>query len=628
MENLSQTKTHMQVAYSRDLPVGLTLFSNPQLLGRRPITYKSMFSYLYEQQNYRETQGKEPPQCRNLDDPFQDQLHGKMRRWLKMAAGRDRRLNVDIRIQSKEKFDGISAQPKRSPEEEDIFEAQESLFQYFFARRANSLGNTNDDGSSVASEMSSLFFGMRQIASHSPEYISTIYDWSVYFSCVQESKLDGTFQGSTPNLLTPSSMPDYIKNILLMAQVKLNYKGENDMEESLVKEDLEEDNTEGLQNISRSARIPRHDFEVGAVSKVEKYSYNPVVMSKVNGIMNALVPPRLLIFFDIDHRVVEKHFRNRERRQRKIEMLLKENASHPGNKRLLRELQEEKDLQLLEDPVVGEAMLLIEQPSMSQSTRVDLVALEHDLEQYLISSGSRCWGLPLKMNPQSANFPSGPKSDAYKKTGKGEERNSIEIIRQEPQNPINSTPIPQYFFNTVAPHAKPSAATKESGGTASVSQTLNIVELSYGRTAIYLHLLGEELLRQITLELPERGVLLKRLLSEAVLSLRMYDVVLSEASQHSGELLLIGQKDRAEQEKKIRELEVEVEALKKKKAAFQEKKKSLKAVIEHQKVLEIAKAQQDKNFEDALLQRLRTHAEEVKAMQDRERKGSETEEGS
>lgn len=621
-QNTTQTRTHLENAYVRDLPVGLTLYGEPQLLGRRPVTYKSMFSYLYEQQRYRETQGTPPLEYRKINDYFQDQLHGKLRSWLRMAAGKDRALNVDTRIQSKEKSDGISAQPKRTPEEVDIFEAQERLFNYFFKKSGN------DEGTN-ASQMPAFFYGMRQIPSHSPEYISTIYDWAVYFSCASDSKFviplkSTTVNPNTPNALSVDEMPDYIKNILTMAKATLKFPQKRTYED-----DAEDDNSNNnssaavtVINNHTSLNAPQQDCEVGATCEVDQYSYNPVVMSKVSGVMDALVPPRLLVFFDIDEKLVEKQFRNRERRQRKIETLIKENAAHPGNKRLLRELQEEKELQRLEDPLVGEAMLLMERASMSQSTRVDLLALEREVERHLRESSSRCWGIPLRMSPQSSYGIHG-EGGSPKKSKRGGQA-AAEIVRQEPQMGLNNVPIPPNFYNTVCPGTKPMAQTKESGGTATVTKTLNLVELNRERTSIYLSLLGEELLRQVILDLPERGVLLSRILNEAVLSLWVSNVLLQESALDSGDTLLIGQKERAAAEEQIRMLEKEVEELKAKKAALQQRKKSLKSVYDHRKALEIVKAQQERNFQEAILDRLRTHAEEVKEAQDRERRGSET----
>eukprot|EP00796_Vickermania_ingenoplastis_P009101 gene9101-6394_t len=612
--NSTQTRTHLEFAYVRDLPVGLTLYGEPQLLGRRPITYKGIFNYLYEQQLFREVQGSPPLEYRDMDNDMQDELHGKLRSWLRMAAGKDRPLNVDTRIQSKEKSDGISAQPKRNPEEEDIFEAQERLFTYFFYKQS-------PEDKTKAFQMPHFFYGMRQIPSHSPEYLATIYDWAVYFSCVADSNFkiplkSTSLHHNVPQALSIDVMPEFIKNILKMGKVKLNFPEKNAFD----------DDEPGTEPEPIAISVPQEDCIVGATCEVEKFSYNPVVLAKVSGVMDALVPPRLLVFFDIDDKLAERQFRNREKRQRKIETLIKENAAHPGNKRLLRELQEEKELQRLEDPVVGEAMLLMERASMSQSTRMDLLALEKEVERHLTESCSRCWGLPLKMNPQSSNFAGegdGSAQNRQSKSKNGQETDTV-VMRQEPQTGLNNVPVGVNFYNTICPGTKPTALSKEYGGTATVSKTLNIVELNHERTDIHLHLLGAELLRQIILDLPERGVLLSRVLNEAVLSMRVYEVLLKESSLDSGDTLLIGQKDRALAAKEISKLEEEIEELKAKRTALQQKKKSLKAVFEHRKTLELVKAQQERNFQEALLERLRTHAEETKEAQDRERRGSET----
>lgn len=591
-----ESRARLERAYVRDLPVGLTLYGEPQLLGRRPITYKNMFNYLYEEQSNRETQGKRPLEYRDMDSDCQDELHGKLRSWLKMAAGRDRALNVDTRIQSKEKSDGISAQPKRNPYEEDIFEAQQRLLNYFFRKNSGDEGNT-------ASQLCNMFFGMWQIPANSPKYISAIYEWSLYFCCLADSQSQLSSQGAMQTL-SLHNIPTFIKNILHTAKVKLNFP------DTAVEEKDDGDKEDGVEESGNSLRLAQGtDQVIGASCEVDHYSYNPVVMSKVSGVMDALLPPRLLVFFDIDHKMAAKQFRNCERRQRKIETLIKENAAHPGNKRLLRELQEEKELQRTEDPVVGEAMLLMERASMSQSTRVNLLSLEKDVESLLRSSRSRCWGIPLRMNSADP----GSMDSKVNKT-------EPSIIRQEVQP--GSSPSTN-FYNTVCPGTKPIALSKESGGTATVKKTLNIVELNKERTSIHIFLLGWELLRQVILDLPERGVLLSRILNEAILTLRLFEVMINENSRDSGEALLVGQVERASANEQIKALEGDIQKLKDEKVRLQEKKKSMHSMIEHRKTLEIIKAQQEKLFQDALVDRLKTHAEEVKEAQDRERRGSD-----
>lgn len=608
-QNTTQTRTHLEYAYVRDLPVGLTLYGEPQLLGRRPITYKSIFRYLYEQQLSREIQGDPPLEYRDMSDEMQDELHGKLRSWLRMAAGQDRALNVDTRIRSKEKSDGVSAQPKRNPVEEDIFEAQERLFNYFFMKSAVNENATN------ASQMPHFFYGIRQVPAQSPEYMATLYDWSVYFSCAAEKHFKIPLRSTTanaPQLLSIESMPDYIKDILKAAKAKLNFPEQQAF-----------DDDEGTAEEDAPSCVAQEDMNIGATCEIDHFSYNPVVMSKVSGVMDSLVPPRLLVFFDIDDKLAEKQFRNREKRQRKIETLIKENAAHPGNKRLLRELQEEKELQKMEDPVVGEAMLLMERASVSQSTREDLVELEREVERHLAESCSRCWGVPLRINEQSA-LDARVHGSSVGARGRKNKTPEAHIVRQEPQMGLNNIPISPNFYNTICHGARPTALSKEYGGTATVTQTLNIVELNRERTNLYLHLLGSELLRQVILDLPERGVLLSRVLNEAILSMRVYDVLLQESSRNSGETLLIGQQERADAKQEIEKLEAEVKELQEKKAALMQRKKSLKMVFDHRKTLEIVKAQQERNFQDSLVERLRSHAEEVKEMQDRERRGSET----
>lgn len=772
LEYTIQTREHLETAYIRDLPVGLTLFFEPKLLGRRPITYKSMFRYLYEQQVYREIQGVPPLQYRNLNDSTQSQLHGKLRSWLQMAAGKDRPPNVDTRVRSKDEVDAENdddngggsssgfSHTKGSLQDDEIGEAQERLFKYFFSRTSRHptsyplRGSTSsgiggggkgisshstdrppphsqtggsgpqgtsqvDGGLTTASQMPAIFFGMRQIPPHAPDYLTTLYEWAVYFTVAHDRHhhipLPNTAV-NTPKALTVEGMPEYIKNILRMAKPMLLFPPRNTTVEDDDSEDGGGDNVNGgearpITSTAAGASASAHcgaqstganstatvggtggvvippssrDGVMGVTCTLEEYVYNPVVLSKVSGVMNSLVPPRLLVFFDIDPKLVEKQYRNRERRQRKIEALVQENATHPGNERLLRELQEERELQRTEDPVVGEAMLLIEPPSMSQSTRMDLLALEKEVDMHLRNSGSRCWGLPLRMNTHSPDLLSGGDGGgggvSSNRTGGGkackkrkDRETATEIIRQEAgpyltsgkgttgggissasgigastlSPPLNSATATgpsggggtsssaasaggaasPLFYNTICTGAAlPSTLTKDAGGTATVSTTLNLVELNRERNGIYLHFLGEEVLRQVVLDLPERGVLLSRLLNEATLSLRTYEVVLQESVLHSGKMLMIGEKERKVALERISYLEAEVKALKKKKEAMMERKRTLQDVFEHRKALEQVKIQQERKFQETLLERLRAHAEVVKEMQDRERRGSLQEE--
>lgn len=728
VDSTIQTREHLETAYIRDLSVGLTLFDEPKLLGRRPITYKSMFSYLYEQQVYREVQGILPLEYRNLNDSNQSQLHGKLLSWVQMAAGRDRHPNVDTRVRSKEEgSDGGASQAKGSMQDDEIVEAQERLFQYFFSSASR---QTSDSGSSpssrggkerhssrgggphspglahsdsiIASQMPSVFFGMRQIPAHSPDYLSTLYDWSVYFTVAHDRSLQIPLPNTsvnTPPALTVEDMPEIIKNILCMAKPMLIFPPKCNAKEDAEPEEGASEKVNGSSGVSMGSIRAATDTEalsgerksssggaggshstvgggalsgdcvVGATCTLEEYNYNPVVMSKVEGVMNSLVPPRLLIFFDIDPKQVEKQYRNRERRQRKIEALIQENATHPGNRRLLRELQEERELQCTEDPMVGEAMLLIEPPSMSQSTRADLLALEKEVDMHLRKSGSRCWGLPLRMSAHSAsvegeygrNEPVSVRGETGKvfKKKKGRET-ATEIIRQgspylsagrgggasgsgvapasattkiscttsstAATSAAASSSSPPLFYNTICHGSLPSTLTKDAGGTATVTATLNLVELNRERTGIYLHLLGEEVLRQVVLDLPERGVLLSHLFNEALLSLRTFEVLVEESVTHSEKILMVGQKERALAHENIKKLESEVESLRKKKDALNVRKASLQTVFEKRKALELVRAQQERKLQEILLERLRVHADFVKETQDRERRGSLSEE--
>lgn len=733
VDSTTQTREHLETAYIRDLSVGLTLFDEPKLLGRRPVTYKSMFSYLYEQQVYREVQGILPLEYRNLNDSNQSQLHGKLQSWVQMAAGRDRHPNVDTRVKSKEDgSDQGASQAKGSLQDDEIVEAQERLFQYFFSsssrqtsdsgcspssrggkelsprkeRHSNRIGGLHSASpahseSTIASQMPSVFFGMRQIPAHSPDYLSALYDWSVYFTVAHDRSLQIPLPNTTvntPQVLTVEDMPEIIKNILRMAKPmllfppKCNAKEDPEPEEGVHEKanvscgvsmtstraatDVgalsgEQKSSTGGAGGSRSTvggGALSGDCVVGATCTLEEYVYNPVVMNKVEGVMNSLVPPRLLIFFDIDPKQVEKQYRNRERRQRKIEALIQENATHPGNRRLLRELQEERELQCTEDPMVGEAMMLIEPPSMSQSTRADLLALEKEVDMHLRKSGSRCWGLPLRMSSHGPsmegeyvrNDPASIRGGTGKvfKKRKGRET-ATEIIRQgspylsagrgggangsgvappsatttisgtasttPPTGAVASSSSPPMFYNTICHGSLPSTLTKDAGGTATVTTTLNLVELNRERTGIYLHLLGEEVLRQVVLDLPERGVLLSRLFNEALLSLRTFEVLLEESVSHSAKILMVGQKERELAHKNITELKSEVESLRKKKEALTVRKASLQTVFGNRKALEIVRAQQERKLQETLLERLRLHADFVKETQDRERRGSLTE---
>lgn len=649
--DLHAARRRLERAYERDLPTTFVQYGEPELLGRRPAPYSVFLSYIYQQQcfnrnalrRHRDEVRRLPPteqEARAVGDEgdrhmnksapvyheantFPDLVWRSLETVMKAAAGKDGDKGMSSPTPRTHASGGMAAGTGRSrgisaaqdavatdscarmtavdgsDDCEDVVEARAKVLHYLFPRAESEAKAMQSGGTSPPPRLTApgqqsrfgdlpvvvdhdVFCGMRQIPVMSPDYMTTLHDWL------------GAFGGT-------HTVPDVLSSLLVAGRIRSS------------------------KNASTGSSGADAAVSNAVQTVLEAFHHNPVVTPNPAAVLNALLPPRLLLYYDIDPLLAAAHFRKRLQRMEHIAKLEAENARHAGNKPLLLALAAEREALRTEDPVIGDVMILVEQASPTQANRLNLIDLERQVNHALRQTRARCWGTPLPTNAP-ATSPRGAHAATTVNTAKAATpiKTPVSIVAS-PE--VATPPDEPNFYLTIKKNVKPHALNRASGGTATVIPTLNLLELSTPRTVIQYDMLGKELLRQVVLDLPERGVLLARLFNGTDLALRCYAELVKEATQGAMQhKSLEGLEEvHAHARERIAALEAEVAELRQTNTALQSRKQALENWAEERRAADEARQQHTESFQQVVLERLQRHTEKVRAAQDRERRGSNLE---
>ncbi|KAG5487848.1 hypothetical protein LSCM4_07527 [Leishmania orientalis] len=377
----------------------------------------------------------------------------------------------------------------------------------------------------------------------------------------------------------------------------------------------------------------------GTVAAVER---TPVVAATLRSALDAVLPPRLFVYYSIDRETamaVQEQRRAAQHRHAFLRRHLKAHSEDANGVAEMEALREALAGEYAEAPV-GVILVILERTSDVQAPRDYLVKLERTLDEVLERVQARCCGRPLQLNSantaqqsrslrqqHTASAPS-PPSLPGTKLKQGSINSSVKASlgkgREAPtRTTILATPEKQVCTRTLKPlPAQPAALSASGGGSATVAATLNVLELNKERTLVQLSMLGEELLRQVTVDLPERGILLRHLLDEAQLSIDAHAILARERFKATQEHLLDGQDVREAMVAQCKVLDSEVAELRSRLAYVTARKAALEVWVEERRAREQAASRERTHFETNLRERLTAHTERVKEAQDAARRSS------
>ena len=139
------------------------------------------------------------------------------------------------------------------------------------------------------------------------------------------------------------------------------------------------------------------------------------------------------------------------------------------------------------------------------------------------------------------------------------------------------------------------------------------------RAALY-DMLADELLRQVTIDQPERGLLLRRVRDEARMTLEAYQSLHGAASQYGAKKLLEGAMGVPQMQERIARLTSETDALHKQLRQLEARHASLLRCVEEQVQADTRRHNEEKAFLENSKKRLQQHLEAVKQAQEQERR--------
>lgn len=139
------------------------------------------------------------------------------------------------------------------------------------------------------------------------------------------------------------------------------------------------------------------------------------------------------------------------------------------------------------------------------------------------------------------------------------------------------------------------------------------------RSALY-DMLADELLRQVTIDQPERGLLLRRVRDEARMTLEAYQALHVAASQYGAKKLLEGAMGVPQMQDRIAQLTTETDVLHKQLRQLEARHASLLRCVEEQVQADTRRHNEEKAFLENSKKRLQQHLEAVKQAQDQERR--------
>lgn len=139
------------------------------------------------------------------------------------------------------------------------------------------------------------------------------------------------------------------------------------------------------------------------------------------------------------------------------------------------------------------------------------------------------------------------------------------------------------------------------------------------RSAIF-EMLADELLREVTIDQPERGLLLRRVRDEARMTLEAYQSLHAAASQYGARKLLEGARGCPEMMQRIEHLTAETTSLHKEVKRLEARHASLLRCVDEQISADTKRHNEEKAFLENSRKRLQQHLENVKQMQELERR--------
>ncbi|CBZ23302.1 hypothetical protein LMXM_04_0690 [Leishmania mexicana MHOM/GT/2001/U1103] len=514
-----------------------------------------------------------------------------------------------------EAVDAVLNAPARVPVLEDQLYrtwATEQILDYLFSSptSADGAGSVGRDEARRSFTVAACLSGMREVAADTVEYVELLR---------QMVSLADSRCGADPNDAADDAdvdLPAYVRDVLV--------------------------------GVLPTENAPAAAAASNTVSAVERV---PVVTTTLRSTLDAVLPPRLFVYYLIHQETAVAVQQQRQAAQQRQARLRCHLETHPDDLSVLEEIDtlgEALASEYTEVPV-GAVLVILERTSDVQAPREYLVKLEQTLDEVLDKVQARCCGRPLQLTSTSTPSPPRPRqqhtasapaasggspsllSPSPRPNTRLQQRNASSSVktasakgREAPTAvTILATPDKWVCTHTVKPlPAQPVATSVSGGGSATVAATLNVLELNKERTLVQLSLLGEELLRQVTVDLPERGVLLRRLLDEAQLSIDARAILARERCKATQECLLDGQDAREATAAQCKVLESEVAELRSRLAYVTARKAALRAWVEEQKARELTVSRERAHFEHNLRERLLAHTERVKAAQDAERRSS------
>ncbi|CAB75568.1 hypothetical protein LMJF_04_0690 [Leishmania major strain Friedlin] len=514
----------------------------------------------------------------------------------------------------REAADAVLCAPARVPVlEDELYRkwAAEQILDYLFTSptSADGAGSVDRDEARRSFTVAACLSGMREVPAGTVEYVDLLR---------RMLALADSRRGAEPNDAVDDAdvdLPAYVRDVLV--------------------------------GVLPPENAPAADA-ANTASAVERL---PVVTTTLRSTLDAVLPPRLFLYYLIHQETAVAVQQQRQAAQQRQARLRRHLETHPDDVSVLEEIETLREALASEyaEVPVGAVLVTLERTSDVQAPRDYLVKLEQTLDEVLQKVQARCCGRPLQLirtntarpscsRPQhtasasaaSSGSPSSfdpsppPDTQLKQKNASSSVKAASAKGREAPAAvTILATPDKWVCTHTLKPlPAQPVATSVSGGGSATVAATLNVLELNKERTLVQLSLLGEELLRQVTVDLPERGILLRRLLDEAQLSIDARAILARERCKATQEHLLDGQDAREATAAQCKVLESEVAELRSRLAYVTARKAALGAWVEEQKAQELTASRERAHFERNLRERLVAHTERVKAAQDAERRSS------
>ncbi|KAG5486601.1 hypothetical protein CUR178_07968 [Leishmania enriettii] len=694
----------LAIAFAQDAPLTFTVRDDPRVIARLSLRFKDVLSTLCHQLQFRQRQATHqtavdadsfcakgnplsaPPQPRAQETsypqpPYQHaHLSDMVVRLLPIAVGQTRRCKTPFmhpkdteeyppataaaaahRLESTEEQhpygkSAASAQSEDGHEAEDALrgapvsedqlyrtQAAEQLLGYLFSS-PSSAGGVFRDEARRGFTVTACLSGMREVCSDTAEYVEVLRQLV--------SHADSR-QCAEPNDATDDVdvyLPTYVRDLLVGMPPTESAPAAASLAGIIAAASSTSVATaRSVQNTAATSSKPSggsvggadeaQRTAAGAVAAVERM---PVVASTLRSALDAVLPPRLFIYYSIDRETAVAVQEQRRAAQHRHALLRRHLKTHPEDANGVAEMEALREALASEyaEAPVGVILVILERTSDVQAPRDYLVKLERTLDEVLEKVQARCCGRPLQLKSantaqqsrslrqqHSASAPS-PPSLPGTKLKQGSINSSVKAsLGKGPEAPtrtaILATPEKQVCTRTLKPlPAQPAALSASGGGSATVAATLNVLELNKERTLAQLSMLGEELLRQVTVDLPERGILLRHLLNEAQLSIDAHAILARERFKATQEHLLDGQDVREAMVAQCKVLDSEVAELRSRLAYVTARKAALEVWVEERSTREQAASRERTHFETNLRERLTAHTERVKEAQDAARRSS------